>query len=39
VQLDHELLSLGRAGGSFGAAQTVLAAKFRLVRYAINEGR
>jgi flagellar basal-body rod protein FlgB len=39
VQLDRELLSLGRAGGDFNAAQTILAAKFRLVRYAINEGR
>jgi hypothetical protein len=25
--------------GDFSAAQTVLAAKFRLVRYAINDGR
>ena len=39
VQLDRELLALGRAAGDFTAAQTVLAAKFRLVRYAINEGR
>ena len=39
VQLDRELLALGRAGGDFSAAQTILAAKFRLVRYAINEGR
>ena len=39
VQLDRELLALGRAAGDFNAAQTVLAAKFRLVRYAINEGR
>ena len=39
VQLDRELLALGRAGGDFNAAQTLLAAKFRLVRYAINEGR
>jgi flagellar basal-body rod protein FlgB len=39
VQLDRELLSLTRAGGEFSAAQTMLAAKFRLVRYAINEGR
>ena len=39
VQLDRELLALGRAGGDFNAAQTILAAKFRLVRYAINEGR
>ena len=39
VQLDREMLSLTRAGGEFTQAQTVLAAKFRLVRYAINEGR
>jgi flagellar basal-body rod protein FlgB len=39
VQLDRELLALTRASGDFTAAQTALAAKFRLVRYAINEGR
>lgn len=39
VQLDRELLGLTRATGDFTKAQTVLAAKFRLVRYAINEGR
>lgn len=39
VVLDQELLKMGRAGGEFAAAQTALAAKFRLVRYAINEGR
>jgi flagellar basal-body rod protein FlgB len=39
VQLDRELLSLNRASADFSAAQTALAAKFRLVRYAINEGR
>ena len=39
VQLDHELLTLNRAAADFSAAQTALAAKFRLVRYAINEGR
>ncbi len=39
VQLDHELLSMSKAAGDFSAAQTALAAKFRLVRYAINEGR
>lgn len=39
VQLEHELLALSRSGSDFAAAQTVLAAKFRLVRYAINEGR
>ena len=39
VQLDRELLGMTKAAGDFNAAQTVLAAKFRLVRYAINEGR
>ena len=39
VEMDRELLSLARAAGDFSAAQTALAAKFRLVRYAINEGR
>jgi flagellar basal-body rod protein FlgB len=39
VQLDHELLTMGKAAGDFAAAQTALAAKFRLVRYAINEGK
>jgi flagellar basal-body rod protein FlgB len=39
VQLDRELLTMSRAAGDFSAAQTALAAKFRLVRYAINEGR
>ena len=39
VQMDRELLAIGRAAGDFSAAQTMLAAKFRLVRYAINEGR
>jgi flagellar basal body rod protein FlgB len=39
VQVDRELLTMGRAVGDFSAAQTVLAAKFRLVRYAINEGK
>src|SRR5712692_10481870 len=39
VQLDRELLTLSRASADFSAAQTALAAKFRLVRYAINEGR
>lgn len=39
VQLDRELLNMSRAAGDFSAAQTALAAKFRLVRYAINEGR
>ena len=39
VQLDRELLALSRAAGDFSRAQTALTAKFRLVRYAINEGR
>lgn len=39
VQMEREMLALSRAGSDFASAQTVLAAKFRLVRYAINEGR
>jgi flagellar basal-body rod protein FlgB len=39
VQIDRELLSLRNAGGDFSAAQTVLAAKFRLIRYAIAESK
>ena len=39
VQLDRELLQMTRASGDFSKAQTALAAKFRLIRYAINEGR
>jgi flagellar basal-body rod protein FlgB len=39
VQLDRELLEMSRASGDFARAQTALAAKFRLVRYAINESR
>lgn len=36
VQIDRELLSMTRASGDFAAAQTALAAKFRLVRYALD---
>jgi flagellar basal-body rod protein FlgB len=39
VQLDRQLLDMNRAAGDFSAAQTVLSAKFRLIRYAINESR
>jgi flagellar basal-body rod protein FlgB len=39
VQLDRELLTMTKASGEFAAAQTALAAKFRLIRFAINEGR
>jgi len=39
VQIDRELMSMSRAAGDFSAAQTALAAKFRLVRYAISESR
>ena len=39
VELDQEILNMSRAAGSFTAAQTALSAKFRLVRYALNEGR
>jgi flagellar basal-body rod protein FlgB len=39
VQIDRELLAHGQAVGDYAAAQTALAAKFRLVRYALNESR
>jgi flagellar basal-body rod protein FlgB len=39
VELDRELLHMTRASGDFTAAQTALTAKFRLVRYAINEAK
>lgn len=39
VQIDRELLNMTRAAGEFARAQTALAAKFRLVKYAINESR
>jgi flagellar basal-body rod protein FlgB len=39
VQIDRELLNMTAAGGEFARAQTALAAKFRLVRYAISEGK
>jgi flagellar basal-body rod protein FlgB len=39
VQVDRELLTMTKAAGEFARAQTALAAKFRLVRYAISEGR
>ena len=39
TQIDRELLTMTSAAGDFARAQTALAAKFRLVRYAINEGR
>lgn len=39
VQIDRELLQMTDAAGDFARAQTVLAAKFRLVRYAISESR
>ena len=39
VQLDRELLHMSRAATDFTAAQTALSAKFRLVRYAINESK
>jgi flagellar basal body rod protein FlgB len=38
VQIDRELLAMNRASGDFSKAQTALAAKFRLVRYAIEQG-
>jgi flagellar basal-body rod protein FlgB len=39
VQVDRELLTMNQAAGEFARAQTALAAKFRLVRYAISETR
>jgi flagellar basal-body rod protein FlgB len=39
VHIDRELLGMTQAAGEFARAQTALAAKFRLVRYAINEAR
>ncbi len=39
VEIDRELLAMNRAGGDFSAAQTALAAKFKLVRYAISESK
>ena len=39
VQLDRELLTMNKAAADFSAAQAALSAKFRLIRFAINEGR
>jgi flagellar basal-body rod protein FlgB len=39
VQVDRELLTMNQAAGEFARAQTALAAKFRLVRYALNEAK
>ena len=39
VELDRELLTMSRASGDFAQAQTALAAKFKLVRYAISESK
>ena len=39
VQLDRELLTMTKASADFASAQTALAAKFRLVRYALTESR
>ena len=39
VQLDRELLNMTRASQDFAKAQTALAAKFRLVKYALSEGK
>ena len=39
VELDRELLTMQRASGDFSQAQTALAAKFKLVRYAISESK
>jgi flagellar basal-body rod protein FlgB len=39
VQLDRELFTMTRASADFAAAEAALSAKFRLIRFAINEGR
>jgi flagellar basal body rod protein FlgB len=39
VQLDRELLKMTDASAEFARAQTALSAKFRLVRYALSDGR
>ena len=39
VQLDRELFTMSKAATDFAAAEAALAAKFRLIRFAINEGR
>jgi flagellar basal-body rod protein FlgB len=39
VELDRELLTMNKASSDFAAAGAALAAKFRLIRFAINEGR
>jgi flagellar basal-body rod protein FlgB len=39
VQLDRELLTMTKASADFSAAQAALSAKFRLIRFAINEGK
>ena len=39
VQIDRELLTMANASRDFAEAQAALSAKFRLIRFAINEGR
>ena len=39
VQIDRELLTMSGAAGDFARAQTALSARFRMVRYALSEGR
>lgn len=39
VQIDRELIKMNQAAGDFAAAQTAMAAKFRLIRYALAESR
>jgi flagellar basal-body rod protein FlgB len=39
VELDRELLTMNKSASDFAAAGAALAAKFRLIRFAINEGR
>lgn len=39
VQIERELLAMNRASSEFSTAQAALTAKFRLIRFAINEGK
>lgn len=39
VQIERELLAMGRASSEFATAQAALTAKFRLIRFAINDGK
>lgn len=39
VQIERELLAMNRASSEFSTAQAALSAKFRMIRFAINEGK